>query len=140
MFASNEGEKFTFEEGDKYIHFTKYGGINKGVIKHCGVVNHIDTKNGVTYQKPYIINEKNVHYDLGGDDGKFYRVTKEYTKEECEQMDIAYKKLMELKDIRRQEIMKPFKKTRPKKTKKDLGESKIDEVIKKQFDEDNFSL
>ena len=139
MFAANNGEKYLFEEGDKYIQFTKYGSINKGIIKHCGVVNCIDTNNGVSYQKPYLVNEKNIHYDLDGTNGRFYKVTAEYTKEECEQLNEAYKKLMELKDIRRQEIMKPFKKVRSNKIKKDLAESKIDDIIKKQFDEDIFS-
>jgi uncharacterized protein with NAD-binding domain and iron-sulfur cluster len=139
MFSTGSDEKFMFEEGDKYIQFTKYGSVNKGVIKHCGVVNCIDTNNGVSYQKPYIVNEKNIHYDLDGADGRFYKVTVEYTKEECEQMVQAYKKLMELKDDRRQKIMEPFKKTRTKKNKKDLVETKLDDVIKTQFNEDNIS-
>jgi hypothetical protein len=139
MFSTGSDEKYMFEEGDKYIQFTKYGGINKGVIKHCGVVNCIDTNNGVSYQKPYIVNEKNIHYDLDGKDGRFYKVTVEYTKEECEQMVGAYKKLMELKDQRKQKIMEPFKKTTSKKNKKDLVETKLDEVIKTQFNEDNIS-
>jgi hypothetical protein len=54
-------------------------------------------------------------------------------------MVLAYDKLMELKNNRREEILKSFKKPKPKKTKKDLVEVKLDEVIKKQFDEDNFS-
>jgi hypothetical protein len=139
MFAANNGEKYMFKEGDKYIQFTKYGSVNKGIIKHCGVVSYIDTNNGVTYQKPYIVNEKNIHYELDGTDGRFYKVTVEHTKEECEQMVLAYDKLMELKNNRREEILKSFKKPKPKKTKKDLVEVKLDEVIKKQFDEDNFS-
>jgi uncharacterized protein with NAD-binding domain and iron-sulfur cluster len=139
MFSTGSNEKYMFEEGDKYIQFTKYGSINKGVIKHCGVVNCIDTNNGVSYQKPYIVNEKNIHYDLDGNDGRFYKVTVEYTKEECEQMVQAYKKLMELKDNRRQKIMESFKKTRQKKNKKDLVETKLDDVIKTQFNEDNIS-
>jgi hypothetical protein len=35
--------------------------------------------------------------------------------------------------------MEPFKKTRPKKNKKDLVETKLDDVIKTQFNEDNIS-
>ena len=139
MFAANNGEKYMFEEGDKYIQFTKYGSVNKGTIKHCGVVSCIDTINGVTYQKPYIVNEKNIHYELDGSDGRFYRVTVEHTKEECEEMVLAYNKLMELKNNRREEILKSFKKPKPKKTKKDLVETKLDEVIKTQFNEDNIS-
>jgi hypothetical protein len=139
MFSTGSDEKYMFEEGDKYIQFTKYGSVNKGVIKHCGVVNCIDTINGVSYQRPYIVNEKNIHYDLDGTDGKFYKVTDEYSKERCEEMVLAYKKLMELKDKRREKIMEPFRKTRAKKNKKDLVETKLDDVIKTQFNEDNIS-
>jgi uncharacterized protein with NAD-binding domain and iron-sulfur cluster len=76
---------------------------------------------------------------LDGTDGKFYKVTDEYNKEQCEEMVLAYKKLMELKDKRRQKIMEPFRKTRAKKNKKDLVETKLDDVIKTQFNEDNIS-
>ena len=54
-------------------------------------------------------------------------------------MVLAYKKLMELKDKRREKIMEPFRKTRAKKNKKDLVETKLDDVIKTQFNEDNIS-
>ena len=139
MFSTGRDEKFMFEEGDKYIQVTKSGSVTKAVIKYCGVVNCIDTINGVSYQRPYIVNEKNIHYDLDGTDGKFYKVTDEYNKEQCEEMVLAYKKLMELKDKRRQKIMEPFRKTRAKKNKKDLVETKLDDVIKTQFNEDNIS-
>lgn len=139
MFSTNDGEKYIFEEGDKYIQFTQHGGINKGVVKHCGIVNCIDTNNGVSYQKPYLVNQKNIHYDLDGTDGRFYKVTVEYTKEECEQMVQAYKKLMELKDERRKKIMEPFNKPKTKKIKKDLGDSNLDDLIKTKFNEDNIS-
>jgi len=41
------------------------------------------------------------------------------------------------KDRKRKEIMKPFKKTRAKKT--NLSESSLDDIIKDKFDEDNIS-
>jgi hypothetical protein len=41
-----------FEKGDKYIHFTKYGGVNKGEVESFGYINIIG--NGVAYKKPYI--------------------------------------------------------------------------------------
>ena len=48
-----------FKEGDKYIHFTRFGSINKGTIKHIGYVGTIDTTNSVCYNRPYMVNEKN---------------------------------------------------------------------------------
>ena len=54
------------EEGDKYIHFTKRGGINRGIVKSIGTVNVIDTNNKVSYTTYYMINEKNVQYQLDG--------------------------------------------------------------------------
>jgi hypothetical protein len=42
-----------------------------------------------------------------------------------------------LKDRKRKEIMKPFKKTRTKKT--NLSESSLDDIIKDKFNEDNIS-
>jgi len=126
-----------FKEGDKYIHFTRFGSINKGTIKHIGYVGTIDTTNSVCYNRPYMVNEKNIHYELDGTDGKFYKITTEYSEAECKQMVIAYQQLMLLKDRKRKEIMKPFKKTQTKKT--NLSESSLDDIIKDKFNEDNIS-
>lgn len=69
-----------FEKGDKYIHFTKYGGVNKGEVESFGYINIIG--NGVAYKKPYINTTNNVRLNLDGTDGKIYKIEREISVEE----------------------------------------------------------
>ena len=41
-----------FNQGDKYIHFTKYGGVNKGEVEWYGTQINWDTENMVAYHIP----------------------------------------------------------------------------------------
>lgn len=75
-----------FKEGDKYIHFTKYGGINKGEVKWAGYTTVIDTTNKVKYRKHYIVTTKNISLDLDGSDGRIYKIESELTDEQCEKI------------------------------------------------------
>ena len=63
-----------FKVGDKYIHFTKYGGVNTGVINRIvsGLV--INNKFNCTYTKYSIVNEIGVVIDIDGTDGKVYKI------------------------------------------------------------------
>lgn len=66
-----------FQEGDSYIHFTKYGGINRGIVKQIGFVTHIRIKkNQLTelYKSYHIINDKNISLELDGTDGQIYKL------------------------------------------------------------------
>ena len=72
-----------FKEGDKYIQFTKYGGVNKGVVSESFNTICVDTKNSVSYEVPHIRNENGIVLNLK-DDGVIYRITHEYSEEECE--------------------------------------------------------
>jgi hypothetical protein len=65
-----------FKSGDKYIHFTKYGGVNKGEVKSYGETRVIDTKNCVEYLKPHIVTTKNIVLELDGSDGTIFKVKK----------------------------------------------------------------
>lgn len=67
------------KEGDKYIHFTKYGNINKGEVRLCGSIKSIDTHNLCSYEKHYIINTKGIILELDGSDGKIYKIDGEFT-------------------------------------------------------------
>jgi hypothetical protein len=70
-----------FKEGDKYIHFTKYGSINKGEVQSCGYTTSIDIFNLVTYKVQHIISTKGIMLYLDGSDGKIYKVEEEITPE-----------------------------------------------------------
>jgi len=66
------------KKGDKYIHFTKYGSVNKGIIDSVSNRTHIDISNGVVYKKPYMRNTVGVAYELDGTDGLFYIIDREF--------------------------------------------------------------
>ena len=72
-----------FKEGDKYIHFTKYGGINKGVVSEFFNTHCVDTINCVAYEIPHVRNKNGIVLNLR-EDGLIYKITHEYSEEECE--------------------------------------------------------
>jgi len=86
-----------FKSGSKYIHFTKYGGINKGEVKSYGETHVMDTKNCVEYLKPHIITTKNILLELDGSDGTIFKVEKEYTIEEAKRLSMTLQKMTEYK-------------------------------------------
>jgi hypothetical protein len=92
-----------FKVGDRYIHFTKYGGVNKGEVKSYGETHIIDTKNCVEYLKTHIITTKNILLELDGSDGKIFKVEKEYTIEESKSLSTTLQKMVEYKNKKVQE-------------------------------------
>jgi hypothetical protein len=65
------------KSGDKYIHFTKYGGINTGIIqqvKTARVVRIINFNNRVEYIKHTIITQNGIELELDGSDGEIYKI------------------------------------------------------------------
>lgn len=92
-----------FKEGDMYIHFTKYGGVNKGEVKSYVETRVMDTKNCVQYLKPHIITTKNILLELDGSDGMIYKVEKEYTIEEAKRLSMTIEKMVEYKHKKTQE-------------------------------------
>ena len=76
-----------FKEGDKYIHFTKYGSVNKGEVRSCGSTTSIDTQNLCSYKKLHIITTKGIMLELDGSDGKIYKIDHEYTPEQAENIN-----------------------------------------------------
>jgi hypothetical protein len=83
-----------FKAGDNYIHFTKYGGINRGEVKWYGEVTTIDVDNGVLYQKPYLVTTKNIILQLDGTDGRIFKIKLQ------EEMLELIEKIKHLKDIK----------------------------------------
>ena len=97
------------QAGDKYIHFTKYGGVNFGVVKEIWNVHILSTDNGCMYLKPQLRNESGLNYDMN-EDGKFFKIEKEYTPEEVEAIREKTKRLASMKKHERvAEILKGVK-------------------------------
>jgi hypothetical protein len=86
-----------FKKGDKYIHFAKYGSINKGEVKSCNNERVIDTENLVMYSSQYIITTKNIILKLDGSDGKIYKIDGEFTVEGANQINDMLTEVMEEK-------------------------------------------
>ena len=70
-----------FQKGDKYIHFTKYGGVNKGEVEWYGSQINWDTENMVAYHIPYIKSTKGIVIHLNGEDGRVYKIKDNITEE-----------------------------------------------------------
>lgn len=73
-----------FKPGDRYVHFTKYGGINFGEVKWFSYITRIDGRLGIHYKVPYISTLKNFHLSLDGSDGNVYKISHDMTPEELE--------------------------------------------------------
>lgn len=98
------------KKGDKYIHFTKYGGVNFGVVKRIWEVTVIDIDNGCRYLRPHFTNESGLAYDMFKD-GRFYKIEKEYTPEEVEAIRENMKRLAGMTKYERSvEFLKDVKK------------------------------
>ena len=81
-----------FKKGDKYIHFTKYGSIHRGIIDRIVETTAVDIKNCVRYTTYRMINTNNVMYNLDGTDGRFYTVDEEFTQEQCDLLKVGFNK------------------------------------------------
>lgn len=68
-----------FKPGDRYIHFTKYGGINKGEVEFEGGWLVIDRDNKSMYDRRFIKTTKGFILDLDGSDGKVYKIVEDIT-------------------------------------------------------------
>ena len=75
-----------FKKGDKFIHFTKYGGVNKGEVESVGSLSIIDTTNNVVYKRAFINTTNNVRLNLDGSDGKIYKIDRELSSEDSKSM------------------------------------------------------
>jgi hypothetical protein len=69
-----------FAKGDFFIHFTRYGGVNKGEVESVGHISVIS--NGVMYRRNYINTTNNVRLNLDGTDGKIYKIERELSAED----------------------------------------------------------
>ena len=65
-----------FKVGDRYIHFTKYGGINTGIVRNVRALTtiHLAQDEKYMFDKWYIINEVGISLELDGTDGQIYKL------------------------------------------------------------------
>jgi hypothetical protein len=82
-----------FKKGDKYIHFTKYGGVNKGEVADIHTVIVWDTDNCCTFEKISILTTKGFSLCLDGTDGKIFKINSEFSKERAKALSKGIKKI-----------------------------------------------
>jgi hypothetical protein len=106
-----------FEPGDKYIHFTKYGGVNKGEVKRYGNQISWDTDNMVAYFLPYIETTKGFIIHLTGEDGQAFKIKDDITEETLRKLKSSsevFKVLKERKESIRNASIENAKKEQKK--------------------------
>lgn len=97
-----------FKQGDKYIHFTKYGGINKGEVESCGETIKWDTQNMVAYHIPYMITTIGHTIQLDGKDGHVYKIKGDITEEMLRRLKGSATVFEELKNRKEEHKKKTF--------------------------------
>jgi hypothetical protein len=73
-----------FKKGDKFVHFTKYGGVNIGLVHHYGEILCYDLDNLVVYKSFQIVTTQGVTLQLDGTDGQVYLIDHELVAEDVE--------------------------------------------------------
>ena len=66
-----------FKPGDKYIQFTVYGCVKRGIVAKVHESIITDTVNSVEYVSVSIITKDHQMLELDGSDGRIYRVINE---------------------------------------------------------------
>jgi len=97
-----------FKENDGYIHFTKYGGVNKGVVRRVGETIKWDTDNMVAYHIPYIETTVGHIIHLNGEDGRVFKIKKDITEEMLRKLKSSSTVLEELKNRKEEHKKKTF--------------------------------
>ncbi len=121
-----------FNQGDKYIHFTKYGGVNKGEVKRFGNQINWDTDNMVAYFLPYIETTKGFMIYLNGEDGQVFKIKEDITEDLIRKLKSSseiFKVLQERKENIKKASIENAKKG-VEELKKGLKNSNIEEVVK----------
>ena len=97
-----------FESGDKFIHYTKYGGVNICEVKEVNVVKCFDTDNKVIYDKPVIITTNNVALETDGSDGRIYKINNFMSDDGVERLNNLVKNLHEKKENTRKKLEEKY--------------------------------
>ncbi len=125
-----------FKPQDKYIHFTKYGGVNKGEVEWYGTQINWDTDNMVAYHIPYIKSTKGIVIHLNGEDGRVFKIKEDITEEMLRKLKSSSEVFKVLKE-RKEQIKKASIENAEKRVneiKEYLNNSNIEEVLKKYED------
>lgn len=121
-----------FTSGSKYIHFTKYGGVNKGEVELCGQTLMHDYLNEVVYYLPYIKTTVGHVIYLDGSDGQVYKIKEDMDPEMLRKLKSSSEVLNELKNRKERFTKEKFKhQSKVQRTKEMIKKSNIEEVLKK---------
>jgi hypothetical protein len=129
-----------FKQGDKYIHFTKYGGVNKGEVEWYGPTMNYDYENEVVYVSYYIKSTVGHIISIDGSDGRVYKINETMDPEMLKKLKSSVgvldvlKNRKETKVERTKEMIKDDKFRNEDGTIEPLSESLI-KKINKQIDE-----
>jgi hypothetical protein len=100
-----------FNQGDKYLHFTKYGGVNKGEVEWYGTQINWDTQNMVAYHIPYIKSTKGIVIHLNGEDGKVFKIAQDISEDMLKKLKSSstiFAELMDRKQLSKVERTKDY--------------------------------
>jgi hypothetical protein len=86
-----------FKKGDKFIHYTKRGGVNKGEVADIHSTTVWDTTNLCTYQSYSIFTTNGVRLNLDGTDGRIYKIDSELNEQRAKNFQNAMKKASAMK-------------------------------------------
>lgn len=121
-----------FKQGDKYIHFTKYGGVNKGEVEWYGSTMNYDYENEVVYVSYYIRSTVGHAISTDGSDGRVYKINETMDPELLKKLKSSTDVLDELKNRKEKFTKQNFKhQTKVQRTKEMIAKSNIEEVLKK---------
>ena len=97
-----------FEKGDKFIHYTKYGGVNIGEVREVNYTQVYDTDNLVIYERPVLITTNSVILELDGSDGRIFKVKDVMTENGAERLETLVKTLKEKKENTRKRLEEKY--------------------------------
>ena len=126
-----------FTPGSTYIHFTKYGGVNKGIVKRVGETIKWDTDNMVAYHIPYIETTVGHIIHLNGEDGRVFKIKGDITEEMLRRLKSSSTVLEELKNRKEEHKKKTFAifEKRAEEAREMLKNSNAEEILKKHENE-----
>jgi hypothetical protein len=121
-----------FKQGDKYIHFTKYGGVNKGEVQRYGQTMNHDYENEVVYVSTYILSTMGHVISLDGSDGRVYKINETMDPEMLKKLKSSAEVLDELKNRKEKFTKEKFAhQSKVQRTKEMIAKSNIEEALKK---------
>jgi hypothetical protein len=114
-----------------YIHFTKYGGVNKGEVEHYGSTMNYDYENEVVYVSHYIRSTVGHAISTDGSDGRVYKITENMDPEMLKKLKSSLGVLDELKNRKEKFTKEKFAhQSKVQRTKEMIAKSNIEEALK----------